>query len=63
LTKFYFVLYFLLENSYKSNLGVFIYKNAQKVKSPNFAYKYISCSVACIKIFIFIFLLRLISMI
>jgi hypothetical protein len=27
LTKFYFVLYCLIENSYNSNLGVFIYKN------------------------------------
>jgi hypothetical protein len=27
LTKFIFVLYFLIDNSYKSNIGVFNYKN------------------------------------
>jgi hypothetical protein len=28
LTKFPFVLYYLIENSYKSNIGVFNYKKA-----------------------------------
>jgi hypothetical protein len=38
LTQLHFVHYCLLENFYESVLGVFIYKNAQISKAPNFAY-------------------------
>jgi hypothetical protein len=53
LTKFHFVQYFLIENSYKLNLGVFNYKYLEKVKSPNFAYMCTPCSVAYEKLIIF----------
>jgi hypothetical protein len=38
LIKFFFVHYCLVENCYKSNLGVIIYKNTQRVHYPNFAF-------------------------
>jgi hypothetical protein len=54
LTKFPFVLYCLIENSYKSNIGVFNYKNTWKVKCPNIAYMCTSWSLAYTKFLIFI---------
>jgi hypothetical protein len=50
LTTCHFELYGLLRNSYKSNLRLFIYKNAQTFKVPTFAYMCISFSVASTKI-------------
>jgi hypothetical protein len=49
MTKYLFVHYCLVENSKKSNLEVFNYKNSYKIKYPNFACILISDSIACTK--------------
>jgi hypothetical protein len=54
-TKSIFVYYYSLENSKKSRLEVFLYKNLERIKSSNLACRCALYSVAFVKSLIFIF--------